>query len=384
MRRFVSVCGLLVALVACGGGGGGSSVPTGGGVTATPGFAASLTTTWFAPPPLVGGCGGGGLATAIVAAPDGNLWIAFPGGGAPGDCIIKLSTAGAFTFYQLPGALHRSVFNLTVGPDNAVWFTETAGNLIGRIDTSGNITEYAAPNHGEAIVTGSDGNLWYASGAAIYGFSPISHTIVGTVSSIPSGTGIVQLLSDPATGAIVVESVDANNVASISRFAPSPSPSVTTFYTASSGSSIGTLSLGGSNIYGMVAPPSNAAPSALLVFSQSSYAQSSIPLPAALTIQGSQLQTHFETPIAVAANGDFFLPDGCSYNGCDSTYFDVAQLTSGGILVGQGPQIFHQRAVGESRVYVGGTIGSDGNAWFLFVDGMALSTSVERVTPNAH
>jgi virginiamycin B lyase len=34
---------------------------------------------------------------------------------------------------------------MVAGPDGALWFTEIHGNQIGRITTSGQITEYAIP-----------------------------------------------------------------------------------------------------------------------------------------------------------------------------------------------------------------------------------------------
>src|SRR5690348_13489554 len=63
----------------------------------------------------------------------------------------------------------RILLGITVGPDGALWFTETAGNNIGRITTSGAITEYPAPttpfNYSPGyIVTGPDGELWFTTG----------------------------------------------------------------------------------------------------------------------------------------------------------------------------------------------------------------------------
>jgi virginiamycin B lyase len=51
---------------------------------------------------------------------------------------------------------------ITVGPDGALWFGEFQANKIGRIDVSGNITEFG-PTAGGAfqITAGPDGNLWF-------------------------------------------------------------------------------------------------------------------------------------------------------------------------------------------------------------------------------
>ena len=51
------------------------------------------------------------------------------------------------------------------GPDGNLWFTETNGNRVGRITTSGIVTEFSAgitDMPGPAIAAGSDGNMWFA------------------------------------------------------------------------------------------------------------------------------------------------------------------------------------------------------------------------------
>jgi len=53
-----------------------------------------------------------------------------------------------------------------VGPDGNIWFTERSGNKIGRITTSGVVTEYSSGMSSTTkpigITTGPDGNLWFA------------------------------------------------------------------------------------------------------------------------------------------------------------------------------------------------------------------------------
>ena len=53
---------------------------------------------------------------------------------------------------------------ITSGPDGNLWFTEHSGNRIGRLSTTGTLTEIELPKGtGPAeIVAGSDGNLWFA------------------------------------------------------------------------------------------------------------------------------------------------------------------------------------------------------------------------------
>jgi virginiamycin B lyase len=54
---------------------------------------------------------------------------------------------------------------ITVGADGALWFTENSANKLGRITTTGTITETATiPTVGSQpydITLGADGNLWF-------------------------------------------------------------------------------------------------------------------------------------------------------------------------------------------------------------------------------
>lgn len=64
---------------------------------------------------------------------------------------------------------------ITAGPDGNLWFTETAGNKIGRITPDGAITEFpltGSASYPSSITTGSDGNLWFAGGRGIGRITP--------------------------------------------------------------------------------------------------------------------------------------------------------------------------------------------------------------------
>ena len=75
--------------------------------------------------------------TDIVAGPDGALWFTE----ARGDKIGRITTTGDVTEYPIPTA-GAFAADITVGPDGALWFTESSGNKIGRITTKGELTEY--------------------------------------------------------------------------------------------------------------------------------------------------------------------------------------------------------------------------------------------------
>jgi len=56
------------------------------------------------------------------------------------------------------------------GPDGALWFTEYSRNNIGRITTTGVITEFPMPNVGSepyGITAGRDGAIWFTAGGSI-------------------------------------------------------------------------------------------------------------------------------------------------------------------------------------------------------------------------
>src|SRR5260370_465514 len=73
-----------------------------------------------------------------------------------------LGDAGWFSEYTIPTASSHP-FRITSGPDGALWFTEQNKNQIGRVTTSGAVSEFSTiPTAGQlpsGIVAGSDGNL---------------------------------------------------------------------------------------------------------------------------------------------------------------------------------------------------------------------------------
>jgi len=103
----------------------------------------------------------------IAAGPDGALWFADPGINSIG----RITTAGAITEYGVPTAA-ASPWDIIAGPDGALWFTEIGASQIGRITTAGVVTaEYPTPtpfNSPYGIALGSDGALWFTEAS----FSP--------------------------------------------------------------------------------------------------------------------------------------------------------------------------------------------------------------------
>ena len=97
-----------------------------------------------------------GGSTDITTGPDGNLW--FTSGTQK---IGKITTSGTITEYTLPA--NSGPNGIVAGPDGKLWFTDWTSDKIGKITTSGTITEYALPSGSKPIdiAAGSDGKLWF-------------------------------------------------------------------------------------------------------------------------------------------------------------------------------------------------------------------------------
>jgi len=98
---------------------------------------------------------------AFTVGPDGNLW--FTEGNA--NKIGRITTTGVVTEFPIPHSCSQPEF-ITAGPDGNLWFIEYEARKIGKITTSGVITEFSVPgsipNSLYMITAGPDGNLWFA------------------------------------------------------------------------------------------------------------------------------------------------------------------------------------------------------------------------------
>src|SRR4030081_411914 len=101
-------------------------------------LAAAGTITEYPLPPT--GIGPG----AITAGPDGNLWVTEAGDPKGEHKIAKMTTKGDVTEYTIPPVWSYPA-GIAAGSDGNLWFTERSLGKIGRITTSGAITEYDSP-----------------------------------------------------------------------------------------------------------------------------------------------------------------------------------------------------------------------------------------------
>ena len=116
------------------------------------GTSGGTPTDWLVP--------GAEQVNSIALGPDGALWFT-----AVADFIGRIATTGEITEYPLPKGDGIGAGGITAGPDGALWFT--AYQAIGRVTTAGVVTEYPIPGapgayiQPEAIVTGPDSELWF-------------------------------------------------------------------------------------------------------------------------------------------------------------------------------------------------------------------------------
>jgi streptogramin lyase len=97
----------------------------------------------------------GFVLDGIAPGPDGAMWFTEEAK------IGRIDMTGAVSEWPIPSA--SSVpGGIVAGSDGAMWFTEQAKPAIGRIATSGQITEYPLPAGTEPlyIASGPDGALW--------------------------------------------------------------------------------------------------------------------------------------------------------------------------------------------------------------------------------
>ncbi len=121
----------------------------------------------------------------ITTGPDGALWFTDAGNNAIG----RITTSGTITEFPVPTS-NSLLEGITTGPDGNLWFTEGNGNQIGRITPAGQVTEFPLPNPNsepEAITTGPDGNLWFTDN---YGIGQITPDGAITEFRLSAGPGL--------------------------------------------------------------------------------------------------------------------------------------------------------------------------------------------------
>ncbi len=137
--------------------------------------------------------------SVMMLGPDGNIWFGKVNGG-----IGKIDTSGVITEYSA-----GAISGMTTGPDGNIWYTTsqpgtTIGNAIGKITPSGTNTVYqlsvyhAQP---QGIASGSDGNLWFTE-STTNKIGKITTSGVITKYSLPAGSSSPRDITTGSDGAL--------------------------------------------------------------------------------------------------------------------------------------------------------------------------------------
>lgn len=97
----------------------------------------------------------------IAAGPDGNMWFTDPGTNQIG----RIATTGQVTEFGLGITPAAQLNGIAAGPDGNMWFTERAGHKVGRITPAGAITEFSTGLTSSpdiyGITAGPENDLWF-------------------------------------------------------------------------------------------------------------------------------------------------------------------------------------------------------------------------------
>ena len=97
--------------------------------------------------------------TSITVGPDDALWFTNSGN----NTIGRVTTSGVVTNYADPTIANPT--SIAAGPDDALWFTNNGSNSIGRISAAGIVTKYTDPTILKPIdiTAGPDGAMWFTN-----------------------------------------------------------------------------------------------------------------------------------------------------------------------------------------------------------------------------
>lgn len=120
-----------------------------------------------------------GAIADFAVAPDGVMWFRTTGARARGGKIGRITLLGALSYFTLPvnDDVSLGTYNIAVGSDGTVWFTEPVSGRIGTIAPSGKMRHLAlsrpmAFTGPHAFVVAPDGTLWFGTERRIGKVSP--------------------------------------------------------------------------------------------------------------------------------------------------------------------------------------------------------------------
>ncbi|HEY5173597.1 MAG TPA: PQQ-binding-like beta-propeller repeat protein [Acidimicrobiia bacterium] len=190
--------------------------------------------------------------------------------------IGRMTLTGAVNEFPVPTATSAPT-GIVAGPDGDIWFSESARAKVGRMTTDGVFSEIALPvgSVPDGITVGSDGNIWFAdtslSKVGRISLSTLQVDEFGGLSSAPKGIAggadgnlwvsepVSKKIAKVTTaGAVAGEYVvPANGTATVSPYGVSPGPDGNIWFTDTSGR-VGKITSTGT--FGMYPLSANAVP----------------------------------------------------------------------------------------------------------------------------
>lgn len=155
--------------------------------------------------------------TFITSGSDGRLWFTEE---LPGQ-IGAMSTNGSVEYFTPPTA--QLLYGITTTSKGEVWWTALAGdNKIGKIDSSGQITEFSIPSDNTGIAgatEGAEGNIWFTQNdlGRVGAMRPTG----GLFALIQDGSYPIGITSGPDRNIWVTES-QSNAIGRVMIWSPKP------------------------------------------------------------------------------------------------------------------------------------------------------------------
>ena len=128
--------------------------------------------------------------TGITVGPDKKLWFVE----SHGHRLVRIDMLGNRTNHVLPSATQAQ--SLTVGADGKFYMTDAGTNSILVVTTGGTVTKYPVTQDSqlEGVTKGTDGNVWFAAESSVDRITPTgqitSFPVMGNPPLFPVVTGI--------------------------------------------------------------------------------------------------------------------------------------------------------------------------------------------------
>lgn len=93
----------------------------------------------------------------VISASDGTIWF------GAGSSLGRIHRPNSLRYFKLDSS-KADAFNVAVGSDGCIWFTEFGVNRIGRITPLGEIREFEIPTRNSGpfgIASGKNGDIWF-------------------------------------------------------------------------------------------------------------------------------------------------------------------------------------------------------------------------------